>query len=481
MRKSQNSQPRVVIIGAGMSGLLMAIKLLESGNHNFCLYEKAHKVGGTWRENTYPNIACDVFSPAYTYSFEPNTEWNWRFGRGDEIQRYFESVEKKYSLTDYIHFNTEVEDARWDGEQWQITTNRGMEAADVLVSAVGALHHPRLPDIPGLDSFAGPAFHTARWDHTVDLYNKRVGIIGTGSTAAQVVPGIVDKVKTLDLFQRSPHWVLPTPDKKYHESTKNLKRRFAWWNTLQYKLDLALFGLFSHAITGNRALLHVFQFMVNRNLLNIRDPQLRAKLTPDYPAGCKRLVISEDFYPALQKPNTRVVAEGIERIVPEGVVTKDGQLHELDVLVLATGFYPYKTSVNITGLDELTLTQAWQGSPSMYRTVCVPGFPNYFVLFGPYSPIANFSIIANSEVQVGYAMKCIELISRGKFSTMHPRHDVAEAHKAEMREAFKSTVWASGCSSWYLDDTGTPLSYPFSMARYREELKEPVLSEFEID
>lgn len=479
MSQSQ-TDPRVIIIGAGMSGLLMAIKLIEAGNHNFCIYEKAHKVGGTWRENTYPNIACDVFAPAYNYSFDPNTEWNWRFGRGEEIQRYFEKIEKKYGLTDYIQFNTTVDDARWQDNQWHITTANGTEQADVLVSAVGALHHPRYPDIEGIDSFDGPCFHTARWDHTIDLYDKNVGIIGTGSTAAQVVPGIVDKVARLNLFQRSPHWVMPTPDVKYHEFGKSMKRRFGWLAKLQFKIDLILFALFSHAITGNRFLLWCFDKAVRSNLMNIKDPELRAKMTPHYPAGCKRLVISEDFYPAVQKTNVELVTEGIERIVPEGVITKDGKTHALDTLVLATGFYPYKTSVNITGLNGKTLEQAWEGSPDMYRTVCVPDFPNYFVLFGPYSPIANFSIIANSEVQVAYTIKCIEKIAQGKFKAMHPKASIAASLKDEMREAFKGTVWAGGCDSWYLDDTGTPLSYPFSMARYREELEAPVLHEFEL-
>ena len=481
MTEQDISQLRVVIIGAGMSGMLMAIKLLEAGNRNFVVYEKASKVGGTWRENTYPNIACDVFAPAYTYSFEPNTEWNWRFGRGEEIQRYFERVAGKYQLDQYIQFDTEVTEAQWVDKAWQIRSNRGETTADVLVSAVGGLHIPRLPDIEGLDSFAGPHFHTAQWDHTVDLYDKRVGIIGTGSTAAQIVPGIVDKVKSLHLFQRTPHWVMATPDKKFHEARKKLKRRFSWINWLEYKLDLFLFGLFSHAVTGNsRLMMWLFEKAVEHNLNSVRDPVLREKLRPDYPVGCKRLVISEDFYPAIQKPNVELVTERIERITERGVVTADGTEHEFDVLVLATGFYPFKSSVNIVGLNGKRIDDEWLGAPEVYRTICVPELPNYFVLLGPFSPIGNFSIIANSELQVGYIMKCLEKIAAGGFVAMHPRQAVTQAEKQKMTAALANTVWTGGCGSWYLDATGTPLSYPFPLAQYREEMAAPVMQDFEL-
>ncbi len=481
MTQRDISNLRVAIIGAGMSGMLMAIKLLEAGNRNFVVYEKAGKVGGTWRENTYPNIACDVFAPAYTYSFEPNTEWNWRFGRGEEIQRYFERVADKYRLEQYIQFETEVTAARWHEDQWQLGTSQGDTTVDVLISAVGGLHLPRLPDIAGLDDFAGPCFHTARWDHTVDLYDKRVGIIGTGSTAAQIVPGIVDKVKNLHLFQRTPHWVMATPDKKFHESRKKVKRRFAWLNWLEYKFDLFLFGLFSHAVTGNsKFIMWVFEKAVEQNLKSVRDPVLREKLRPDYPVGCKRLVISEDFYPAIQKPNVELVTDPIERITAQGVVTADGALHELDVLVLATGFYPFKSSVNIEGLNGKRLDDEWLRAPEVYRTICVPDLPNYFVLLGPFSPIGNFSIIANSELQVGYIMKCLEQIAAGNFSAMHPKQQATRDEKQQMTDALASTVWTGGCGSWYLDANGTPLSYPFPLSRYREEMAGPVMQDFEL-
>jgi cation diffusion facilitator CzcD-associated flavoprotein CzcO len=474
------AQPRVLIIGAGMSGLLMGIRLLQSGNTNFRIFEKAPKAGGTWRENTYPNLACDVFAVAYTYSFEPNADWNYRFARGDEIQKYFERCERKYGLAPFISYSTAVTEARWEKDHWEILTASGeRDRGDVLVSAAGALHHPNYPDIPGLREFAGPCFHTARWDHTVDLRGKRVGVIGTGSTASQVVPGIVDKVAEVHLFQRTPQWVMPTPDRKVSQAERARRHRFPWLLRLQHRLGLFLMEIFSRGVLGNRLLLRYLEAGCRANLRAIRDPELRRKLTPDYPAACKRLVISEDFAAAIQRDNAHLVTERIERIEPGGVRTGDGHLHELDVLVLATGFAPYKLDFEVIGAGGRRLAERMAGSPLMYRTVGVPGFPNYFVLFGPYSPIGNMSIIENSEVQANYVLQCIELIGRGVLRSMNPREDVALALKEDMRRQIRNTVWAGGCNSWYLDDNGEAVVYPFQYAHFRRELRAPLLADFE--
>ena len=477
---SESHRPRVVIIGAGMSGMLMGIKLLEAGHTNFRIYEKAAKVGGTWRENTYPNIACDVPARGYSYSFELNAEWNWRFGRGEEIQRYFEGVEKRYGLDPYLSFHADVTEARWDGSLWQIRLADGRtDAAEVLVSAVGALHFPRMPDIAGLETFAGAAFHSARWDHSVEIRDRRVGVVGTGSTAAQIVPGVVDKVSELYLFQRTAQWVMPMADRKYSERSKRRQREHPWISKLNHDAWLFFASTVASAILGNRFIMSQLESACRKNLATVRDPELRRKLTPDYPVACKRLVISEDFYPAIQKPNAHVVTDGIERVLPEGVVTKTGEKVELDVLVLATGFHPYKTTANVIGIDGRTLAETWAGSPIVHRTVGVPGFPNYFVIFGPYSPLGNMSIIENSEIQAGYVLQCIDLIAQGRVRLLNPRRDVAERQKREIREALKKTVWQGGCQSWYLDANGEAISWPFPMKRFRDELREPVLSEYE--
>jgi cation diffusion facilitator CzcD-associated flavoprotein CzcO len=480
--KRSSTQPRVIIIGAGMSGMVMGIKLLEAGNHNFCIYEKAERVGGTWRENTYPNVACDVPAQSYAYSFDPNPEWNFRFGRGEEIQRYFERCERKFGLTPYIRFNTAIESARWEDGQWKIRTTAGAEdCADVLVSAVGALHEPRYPEIDGVGTFKGAAFHTARWDHTVDIRHKRVGIIGTGSTAAQIVPGIVDKAGEIKLFQRTAQWVLPVPDKKFSTTHKDRHRRLQWLAKFKHWFGLHLFhALFGSATRGNPLTLWWLNRSVKANLNSIRDPELRRKMTPDYPPACKRLIISEDFYPAIQKDNVEIVSEAIDSIVPEGIKLTSGRVVELDVLVYSTGFIPYYNPVAITGENGLTLAERMQGSPISYRTIGVPGFPNYFSLFGPYSPIGNNSIIQNSEIQAGYVMQCLQLIASGKVKSLNPKLDVALKLKDEMRKGMQGTVWTSGCQSWYLDANGDPIVYPFGIARFSREMHKPHLEEFDL-
>lgn len=478
----QPRPPRVVIIGAGMSGMVMGIKLLAAGNRNFCIYEKAERVGGTWRENTYPNVACDVPAQSYAYSFDPNPDWNFRFGRGEEIQRYFERCERKYGLTPFIRFNTPIASARWENGQWQIRTASGEEdQADVLVSATGALHEPRYPEIAGAESFAGAAFHTARWDHTVDIRNQRVGIIGTGSTAAQIVPGIVDKAGEVKLLQRTAQWVLSVPDKKFSRRHKDRHRRLVWLAKFKHWFGLHLFhALFGSATRGNPLTLRLLNHFVKANLQTLRDPQLRRKMTPDYPPACKRLIISEDFYPAIQKDNVEVITDAIECIVPEGIKLASGRVVELDVLVYSTGFIPYYNPVAITGENGLTLAERMQGSPISYRTIGVPGFPNYFSLFGPYSPIGNNSIIQNSEIQADYVMQCLQMIASGKVKSLNPKLDVALKLKDEMRKGMQGTVWTSGCQSWYLDANGDPIVYPFGIAHFSREMRTPRLEEFEL-
>jgi cation diffusion facilitator CzcD-associated flavoprotein CzcO len=466
---------RVAVIGAGMSGILMGIRLMEAGIHDFVIFEKAANLGGTWRENTYPGIACDVASHHYCYSFEPNPDWSHRFPPGAEIQAYFEGVAAKYGILGHIRFGTEIARLAWEGSSWRVECKGGRTlTADLVVSAAGVLHHPAYPDIEGLESFRGEMFHTARWRHDVDLRGKRVGIIGTGSTAAQVVPSIVDQVARLEVFQRSRHWVHPLPDKEYSGFGKAFLRRFPFVMKLLYQWYYWLLERnFSDVVVGKRSAKSL-EKRCRALLATVRDPELRAKLTPDYPPGCKRLIFSSTYYAALQRPNAELVTDPIARIEPEGIRTRDGRLHELDVLVLSTGFRAdrFLRPIEVTGENGVSLEQLWEEGPRAYRSIAVAGLPNFFMLIGPHSPIGNLSLIAISEWQADYILKCVAKIF-GEGVQLSPTPEATQRLADEMKQAAKRTVWVSGCSSWYLAKDGTPALYPWEPSRFYAEMKVP--------
>ena len=379
---------RFAIIGAGMSGILSAIKLREAGFDDFTIYEKADRLGGTWRENSYPGLACDVPSHLYSYSFEPNPEWSHRFSPGGEIQAYFEGVARRHGVSPRIRFGAEVTRGEFSGGRWQLETKDGRrDEADVVIAATGVLHHPNLPSIDGLDRFGGALFHSARWDHAVRLEGRRVGIVGTGSTAVQITSAIVDRVAKLSLFQRTAQWIMPQANPAYSEAERAEFRRHPELVD-QLHADLAkLFAAFSNGLVdANSPQMRAIEDTCRANLeQSVRDPVLREKLRPDYRAACKRLVMSPDFYRAIQQPNAEVVTEGIERVDAEGVRTRDGRLHELDVLVLATGFRVdrFMRPMQVIGRDGLLLDTVWAQRPSAYLSISIPGFPNLFMLNGP--------------------------------------------------------------------------------------------------
>lgn len=477
--------PRIVVIGAGMSGLLMGMRLRAAGLERFTIYEKASRVGGTWRDNTYPGLVCDVPAHLYRYADRPYSEWCHRFARGPEIQRYLESVTARSDLARYIQFDTEVRAAAYRDGTWQIETSRGTRVvADVLIAATGFLHHPHVPSIPGLDGFAGSAFHTARWNHNATLAGARVGILGTGSTGVQVVPAIVDTVGHLSVFQRTPQWLLPFPDHKYSRFELALGRRIPFLDRLAYAAyGLAFEATFARAVIGNRFLQRGFQWLCQRNLdRHVKNPVLHAQLQPNYSAGCKRLLFSSAFYPAIQKPNASLVTAPIDRVVPEGIVTSDGRVHPLDVLILATGFraHDYMRPIAITGTAGLSLQTAWQDGPESYLTVAVPGFPNFFMLIGPGSPVGNFSLIAVAESQADYIIQVLRRIASGEIVAVEPTRDAAARFNADRRAAMRDTVWSTGCRSWYLDQRGIPDVWPWTMGRFRRELRTPNFADYAV-
>ncbi|MGI9579536.1 MAG: flavin-containing monooxygenase, partial [Microthrixaceae bacterium] len=406
---------RFAVIGAGMAGILSAIKLSETGRHEVTVYEKNDALGGTWYENTYPGLSCDVPSHLYSYSFATNPEWSQQYAPGDEIRAYFEQVAKQHDIERLIRFGDEVTSARRVAGNWRVETASGhTEDVDVVIAATGVLHHPRYPSIGGLDTFAGDAFHSARWNHDIDLGNKRVGVIGNGSTGVQIVGALADQVGHLDLFQRTAQWIMPLENPRYSDEDKR-----AWRDDPESLVDLHwtlsdLFAKFSNAVVDSDSPeIHAIAEMCLANLDdNVTDTDLREKLRPDHRAGCKRLVVSNVFYDVMARSNTSLVTEDIACVEPEGVRTVDGVLHELDVLVLATGFHTdaFMRPMEVVGRDGMTLEKAWEDGPIAYLSISMPEFPNFFMLNGPNGPVGNFSLIEVAERQFAYIEQLLDCI-----------------------------------------------------------------------
>jgi cation diffusion facilitator CzcD-associated flavoprotein CzcO len=477
---------RFAIIGAGMSGVLAAIKLHEAGYTDVVLYEKADRLGGTWRENTYPGIACDVPSHLYSYSFEPNPKWSHHYSPGNEIQAYFEGVARKHGVDRQIRFGQEIARAEWKDGRWRLETNKGVsDSADVVIAATGVLHHPNVPDIPGLASFAGACFHSARWNHSAVLDGKRVAVVGTGSTAVQIVSALVPRVAKLSLFQRTAQWVLAQVNLAYtREEQTAFERDPRALVEMRRNMSQLFSDTFANAVVdASSPQMKAIEEQCRLNLeTNVRDPELREKLRPNYRAACKRLVISPDFYEAIQKPNAELVTSGIERVEPKGVRTKDGRLHELDVLVLATGFRAdrFMRPTRVIGRDGVSLDDVWAKRPSAYLSVSIPGFPNLFMLNGPNGPVGNFSLIEVAELQTAYILQLVELLRDGKCREIGASARASAEFENARTEAAKGAIWSTGCKSWYLDDRGIPASWPWTFDRFRAEMARPKLDAFEL-
>ncbi len=470
---------KTVIIGAGMAGLLGGIKLKERGETDFVIYEKGDSVGGTWRENTYPGLTCDVPAHSYTYSFAPNPDWSAYFAPGPEIRDYFEAIATKYALRDHIRFDTEVSAATWDGSRWQVQTSHGTDTADILIAASGVLHHPRYPTIAGLDTFAGAQFHSARWDHSVPTVGKRVGVIGNGSTGVQIVSALSDSAAQVVQFQRTAQWIMPTAELLYSDDERRLFRTdLSRIEDIRNGPDAkARRARFTAAIIDvDSPELAEIQAVVEKNLEDsVRDPVLREKLRPDYRVACKRLVFSAHYYDAVQKPSVTIETGVIDRVEPNGVSMADGTFHELDVLVLATGFKvdQFVRPMTLHGRDGVDLEELWRESPRAYYAVTIPQFPNLFLINGPTGPVGNFSLIDIAEQQWDYIDQLIDLVRSGKASAVEPTMAALEDYEARRNERARRTVFASGCNSWYLDKHGVPQVWPWSYATFLEAMAAP--------
>ncbi len=452
----------VVIIGAGFSGLNMAIRLKEAGITDFVVLERSEDVGGTWRDNSYPGCACDVPSVAYSYSFEQMPDWSRSFAGSGEIQHYIHHCVAKYGLSPWLRFGKGVVKAVFDGKAgvWTLTTDDGEKlTARAVVSAVGGLVNPAYPDIPGIKSFKGEMFHTARWDHGYDLRGKRVAIIGTGASAVQVIPSIQPQVASLTVFQRTPAWVIPKPDFQIRERTKRFFRRFpVVQRTLRNAIFLASETIMAPLVILDTPASRVFErFSLSHLRRQIEDPSLREKLTPDFHIGCKRVLISNDYYPALAQPNVELVTDAVRRITPTSVVTRDGRKRDIDAIVLATGFKLdiANAPFEVQGLDGVKLSDRWREAGSKaYMGMAVSGFPNWFVMLGPNTGPGHTSVLVYTEAQAGYILQAVQTLLGKNLRYLNVRKPVQDAWHEKLQARMKHTSWTSGCRSWYLDEHG---------------------------
>ncbi|MCV7330952.1 flavin-containing monooxygenase [Mycobacterium cookii] len=475
---------RVAIIGAGMSGICMAVKLQDAGIDSFTIFEKADDVGGTWRDNTYPGLTCDIPSRYYSYSFRPNPNWTHLLPPGPEIRAYFQQVAHERGIRPHIRFGADVSRAEYHDGTWRLTTAAGEETFDVLITATGVLRVPRYPDITGRETFAGAAFHSSRWDHSVTLPDKRIGVIGSGSTGVQIVAELGGNVRQLKLFQRTAQWICPMPNLRYSLLTRTALRRWPKLNGLPYRF----WGWYVRYFFGKAPIRPGLQravvtFLSRWNLrLSVRDKQLRAKLTPKDLPMCKRLIFAGHFYRSVQQPGVEVITDAIDHIEPRGVVTADGTLHELDVLVYATGFdaRAYVRPLEVIGETGLTLDEAWADGPVAYRSVAVPGFPNLFMLMGPHSPIGNQSLIPVAEDQADYATWWINQLRDGVVHAAAPTEAATKEYNESMKAAMPQTIWVTGCSSWYLGKDGLPELFPWTPETHHELLRQPELAHFDV-
>ena len=469
-----------------MAGILAVIKLRESGITDVTCFEKADDLGGTWRENTYPGIACDVPSHVYSYSFAPNPDFSRMFSPGEEIQDYLRQVATDHGVLDVVRFGEEVLKMSYADHAWSLVTTSGDQGRfDVVIAATGVLHHPRLPDIDGLDTFEGDIFHSARWDHGVELTGRRVGVIGTGSTAVQITGAVIDDVARLSLFQRTPQWIMPLDNQPIGTEQRTAFREDPdRLRELREFLERSFAENFADAVVdAESAALAKIEATCRAHLeAQVIDPDLRRRLTPDYRVACKRLVVSGDFYDALQRPNAVLVTESIDRIEPGGIRTVDGTLHELDVIVLATGFHVdrFVRPIEVVGPEGHSLEEAWSSGPTAYLSIAIPGFPNLFLLNGPNGPVGNFSLIQVAELQMGYILQLVELLRNGMADAIVARADAAAAFEAERVDAAQRTVWVTGFNSWYLDAHGVPAAWPWKFQRFRDVMTTPDLSAFEL-
>jgi len=451
---------RVAVVGAGFAGIGMAIRLRRAGIEDFVVLERAHDLGGTWRDNSYPGCACDVPSHLYSYSFAPNPFWSRSFSPQPEIHRYLEECVERFGIRSHLRCDHDVLEARWseDDQCWDLDTTAGPWRADVLVGGFGPLSEPLVPDLPGLATFEGAVFHSARWEHDHDLTGEQVAVVGTGASAVQFVPEIQPRVRSLDVYQRTAPWVLPRRDRAIgpverrlyaaHPVLQRLARAGTYWGREAFVAGFA---------RGGRAMAIPTRLAKRHLERQVPDPALRAKLTPDYTIGCKRILLSDDYLPALCQPNVTVVTEHIREVRPRSIVTEDGSEHPVSTIILGTGFHvtDFPAARRVVGSRGRRLSEAWRDGMEAYKGTTVAGFPNLFLLVGPNTGLGHTSIVFMIEAQTTYVLDAIRTMDTMALTSVDVRPEIQRRFNEDLQEQLASTVWTSGgCASYYLDAHG---------------------------
>ena len=477
-----------LVIGAGFSGLCMAIKLAEDGETDFLVLERGSDVGGTWRDNTYPGAACDVPSQLYSFSFAPNPHWTRSFSPQPEIQSYLQRVARESGVLDRFEFDTALVDARWDeqAQRWVVTTTSGEVVARHLISGAGALVEPKLPDIEGIEGFQGEIFHSARWNHDVDLAGKRVAVIGTGASAIQIVPEIAKVVDHLDVYQRTAPYVLPRSDRAYTRVERFLfkhvpfvqkaYREAIYWARESYVPGFAL---------APKLLAPARRLALANLARGVEDPELRERLTPNFQVGCKRILISNTYYPAIASEHVELVTDRIAKVNGHSIVAADGTERPVDVLIIATGFHTTDQPIahHIYGRDGRSMAESWAHTGmAAYKGTTVHGFPNYFQIVGPNTGLGHSSMVLMIEAQVGYVGDALRTKALNRYTTLEPRLDEQQSWNTDLQKRLGRTVWNSGgCSSWYLDEHGrNTVLWPRTTFAFRNLLSEFDASAYDV-
>lgn len=488
MAEHEHEHTRVAVIGSGFGGLGAAVRLRREGITDFVVLERADSIGGTWRDNSYPGCACDVPSHLYSFSFAPNPRWPRNFSGQPHIRAYLEHVADTFGLRPHLRLNCEVRGLRWDADRllWEIDTATGPRTADVVVSACGPLSDPSVPDVPGLDSFPGKVFHSARWDHSYDLRGKRLAVVGTGASAIQIVPAVQPEVSRLTLFQRTAPWVLPRADRRITAAERwlhtrlpatRVMRRGFLWGVREAQVSVFTKRPERFGLVENLARTHLRKA--------VKDPALRAALTPDYRIGCKRILLSNDYYPALTRPNVDVVASGLAEVRGSTLVASDGTETEADAIVFGTGFRVTDVPMAgyVTGVDGVTLAEAWKGGMATLRGAAVHGFPNFLMILGPNTGLGNSSMILMIESQLNYLADYMrQLDTLGGRAALDARRSAMGVWNRGLQSRMRRTVWSTGgCRSWYLDDEGRNTTlWPDTTAAFRRATRRVDLAEYQL-